>query len=256
MNVLVIGAGALGSLLGALLKEHAPSFGRAPVVALQNGLAQDALVRDAVGAERAVAAVAVLDATFLEDGHVDCARRGTLVLSRALPVLADAVRVRVEPNMVGARWTKLLINLGNVIPALTGLSFQHAVEHEGLARAHVRMVREGVLVARAEGVTLAALPWTSPLLLRATATLPEALAARAYAFRVKSVLGKAPAFGSTWQSVERGRSLETEWLNGEVVRRGEIHGVPTPTNRAAVELARAMGPRLSADETARALLGA
>lgn len=236
------------------LKEHATTLGeRAPVVALQNGLVQDALVAAAVGSGRAVAAIAVLDAQFVEVGHVDCARAGTLVLSQGVPALADAVRVRIERDIVGARWTKLLINLGNVIPALTGLSFQQAVEHPGLARAHVRMIREGVRVAEEAGATLRALPWTSPWLLRATATLPEPLAARAYAFRVRAVLGKAPAYGSTWQSVQRGRPLETEWLNGEVVRRGAGLGIPTPANRAACALAQS-GSTFSPDDAARELL--
>lgn len=53
--------------------------------------------------------------------------------------------------------------------------------------------------------------------------------------RVRSVLGKRPGYGSTWQSVERGRSVETQFLNGEIVRRGAARGVPTPVNERAVE---------------------
>ncbi|HUR69653.1 MAG TPA: ketopantoate reductase C-terminal domain-containing protein, partial [Candidatus Thermoplasmatota archaeon] len=71
--------------------------------------------------------------------------------------------------------------------------------------------------------------------------------------RVRQVLGKTPAYGSTWQSMERGRSLETEWLNGEVVRRGRALGVPTQVNARAVELA-AKGARMSAAECGDALL--
>jgi 2-dehydropantoate 2-reductase len=35
--------------------------------------------------------------------------------------------------------------------------------------------------------------------------------------------------------LERGRRLELEWLNGEVVRLGLEHGVPTPENAAVFE---------------------
>lgn len=39
--------------------------------------------------------------------------------------------------------------------------------------------------------------------------------------------------GSTWQSLERGAgSIETDYLNGEIVLLGKLHGVPTPVNRA------------------------
>jgi 2-dehydropantoate 2-reductase len=43
--------------------------------------------------------------------------------------------------------------------------------------------------------------------------------------------------GSTWQSVTRGGSIETDFITGEIVRLGERVGVPTPAN--AVLLRRA-----------------
>ena len=44
--------------------------------------------------------------------------------------------------------------------------------------------------------------------------------------------------GSTWQSVARGMpSLETPFLNGEIVLLGRAHGVPTPVNEACCALA-------------------
>ena len=48
---------------------------------------------------------------------------------------------------------------------------------------------------------------------------------------------------STWQSLERGLgSIETDYLNGEIVLLGRLHGVPTPVNallqRLANDLAR------------------
>ena len=37
--------------------------------------------------------------------------------------------------------------------------------------------------------------------------------------------------GSTTQSLARGTgSIETDWLNGEIVLLGRLHGVPTPAN--------------------------
>lgn len=247
------------------LREHAEGLGASPVVALQNGLAQDAIVTRAVGPARAVAAVVSLDAEHVEPGHVDCARRGTLTIGAAHPegeaaaehaarILAQAVRVRRSRNVAGARWMKLLVNLGNVVPALTGLSFQACAAHPRLSLAHVALLREGLAVADAEGARLARIPWTSPALVRTLASLPDPLARRAYAMRVRMVLGSPPAFGSTWQSLQRGASVETPWLNGEIVRRGAARKVPTPANAASVDLIDS-GKRLAPDEVARALLG-
>jgi 2-dehydropantoate 2-reductase len=242
------------------LAQHAAALSDAPIVALQNGLAQDALVARAVGEARAVACIAALEATCIEPGRVACAREGALVLGgsdapsvdTAASILRDAIDVRLTREPTGARWTKLLVNLGNVVPALTGLSFQEAAAHPGLARAHVRLVKEGLRVARAEQVRIAPIPYTSPRLLRLAAHAPEALAARIYGARTRRVLGDAPAYGSTWQSLRRGASIETEWLNGEIARRGRAHGMPTPANTAAVALMQ-KGANLSGDEAALAL---
>jgi 2-dehydropantoate 2-reductase len=66
--------------------------------------------------------------------------------------------------------------------------------------------------------------------------------------------------GSSWQSLARGSgSIETDFLNGEVVLLGRLHGVPTPRNaalqRLAGRLAREHRPpgSLSPDELRRAL---
>ncbi|HEV2124652.1 MAG TPA: ketopantoate reductase C-terminal domain-containing protein, partial [Chloroflexota bacterium] len=52
--------------------------------------------------------------------------------------------------------------------------------------------------------------------------------------------------GSTWQSLLRGSSsVETDYLNGEIVRLGRLHGIPTPHNEILQEVANAM---VAADE--------
>ena len=50
-------------------------------------------------------------------------------------------------------------------------------------------------------------------------------------YRSVTVGGQERQGGSTWQSVQRGQgSVETDFLNGEIVRLGRRHGVPTPVN--------------------------
>jgi 2-dehydropantoate 2-reductase len=41
---------------------------------------------------------------------------------------------------------------------------------------------------------------------------------------------------SMLSAIERGRPPSVEFLNGEIVRRGQIHGVPTPFNEAARDM--------------------
>lgn len=236
------------------LDEHGSAFGNAPIVAIQNGLAQDELVAKTFGTDRAVSAVAAVDATYVKSGEVFCARRGSLVVgsrwgadtSQAQEVLSSAIKIVPTDNAIGARWTKLIVNLANAIPAITGLSYQQSARHPLLSRAHVRMIREGVEAAEQDGVELARLPWTSPGLLKLAATAPEGIARAVYRARVRMILGRSPAFGSTWQSLQRGKSVETEFLNGEVAKR-----IPGGVNARAVQL---VGTTLSPDEAGRRLL--
>jgi 2-dehydropantoate 2-reductase len=58
--------------------------------------------------------------------------------------------------------------------------------------------------------------------------------------------GATPAGSSSWQSLYRGTgSVETDYLNGEIVLLGRLHGVPTPVNellrRRSNDLARTGG---------------
>jgi 2-dehydropantoate 2-reductase len=58
---------------------------------------------------------------------------------------------------------------------------------------------------------------------------------------LQTVDGSPHAGGSSWQSLERGSAtVETDYLNGEIVLLGRLHGVPTPVNEALQEIARRM----------------
>jgi 2-dehydropantoate 2-reductase len=56
--------------------------------------------------------------------------------------------------------------------------------------------------------------------------------------------GPVPMYGSTWMDFHLGRGKhETDSFNGEIVRLGRRHGVPTPANALILSLARAAARR-------------
>jgi 2-dehydropantoate 2-reductase len=62
--------------------------------------------------------------------------------------------------------------------------------------------------------------------------------------RFSPVEGFGAVAGSTWQSFVRGTgSIETDYLNGEVVLLGRLYGVPTPVNQAVTAIARDLAHR-------------
>ena len=57
---------------------------------------------------------------------------------------------------------------------------------------------------------------------------------------VQPVNGEMRGGGSSWQSLARGtRSIEADYLNGEIVTLGRLHGVPTPANALMQRIANA-----------------
>lgn len=116
----------------------------------------------------------------------------------------------VRDDIMRWKYAKLLLNLGNAVFALCGLKAEGAGELLTAAKA------EGVAVLEAAGI--------------AYASDEEDRARRSNTLTIVPINGERRTGGSTWQSLARGGSIETDWLNGEIVALGRLHGVPTPVN--------------------------
>jgi 2-dehydropantoate 2-reductase len=59
--------------------------------------------------------------------------------------------------------------------------------------------------------------------------------------KLTAIAGHPRTGGSTWQSLVRGlSSIEVDFLNGEIVLLGKLHGIPTPYNRLLQKVANQM----------------
>jgi 2-dehydropantoate 2-reductase len=118
------------------------------------------------------------------------------------------------------RWKhgKLLANLANALHAACG---PDAPFNDILDEAR----REGDACLRAAGIAY---------------TSAEERAQRIAALQpLKKIDGAAFPGGSSWQSLARGAgNMETDFLNGEIVLLGRLHGVPTPVNEMLQSLSR------------------
>lgn len=118
------------------------------------------------------------------------------------------------------RWKhrKLLTNLGNVVEAVCG-PHQRGSPLVGV------LVSEGDAALAAAGLDVA--------------TADEDRRRRGDLLRLGEIAGRTRPGGSSWQSVARATGdIETDYLNGEIVRLGRMHGVPTPANELLQILAR------------------
>lgn len=115
------------------------------------------------------------------------------------------------------KWGKLLMNLGNAVEAVCG----RAERRGELVR---RAVKEGVDVLAAGGI--------------AYVGREEDATRRGQLLTISPVRGATRGGGSSWQSLVRETgSVETDYLTGEIVLQGRLHGVPTPVNELLQRLA-------------------
>lgn len=110
------------------------------------------------------------------------------------------------------KYGKLLRNLSNAIQAACGRTDSPAA-----AELRKLAVVEGEAVYRAAGIEYF--------------DLKAEYAKRGNEFRVADVPGHNRAGGSTWQSLKRGLpTVEVDYLNGEIVAMGRLHGIACPVN--------------------------
>ena len=115
-----------------------------------------------------------------------------------------------RPDIMRWKYTKLLMNLGNSVEALCRRD-DDAIELSRRAR------REGASVLRAAGIELA--------------SQNEDAERRGDRLQQRPIQGAERGGGSSWQSLRRATgSIESDYLNGEIVLLGRLHGVPTPVN--------------------------
>ena len=235
--------------LDAACRAAAPLLGRGTVVTMQNGVRCDAIARRHFAPEQIVGCVAYSMATFLEPGRVQCWVRGYLALGTpfgtsngirsgrlgmAEATLKKALPVRTSRDIGATRWTKLLGNLNNALPAATGLPLQEIFLGRPTSRLPLRLMREGLSILSAARVRTDGSPQAAALSL--VARLPEPATTSLLRGVARTRLGKIPMFGSTWQSVVRGSRTEIDYLNGEIVALGERVGLAAPYNERVVRL--------------------
>lgn len=201
-----------------------------PVVCMQNGIDNE---RTALRRFDRVYGISVMcPALHLEPGVVQAFSApvtGIMDIGR-YPAGVDEVGARVSEALRGAtfsseaqpdiaRWkaAKLLLNLGNAVEAVCGPAARQS-EIGDLARA------EGEAALTAAGIEFA--------------SVEEDRARRGDLLRLARIDGQRRPGGSSWQSLARGvGSIETDYLNGEIVMLGRLHGVPAPVNALLVQLA-------------------
>ncbi|MBN9607242.1 MAG: ketopantoate reductase family protein [Actinomycetales bacterium] len=230
----------------AALDANLAALGTAPLLVVQNGLGGLRVAREHAPDSPLLGGLALMAVSYLEPGRVTVTGGNPLILgagegcdaellARVAEVMRQALPVEVTRDIVGAQWTKLLINHVNALPAATGLSVQEVVADDGLRRVMTASMRETVRVARRIGVRFGAVQGVSGAVLGLIGVAPLSLG-QAFPRLLARRMGEVPNPGSTLQSIRRGQLTEIDFLNGAVVSAAAEHGLRAPINAAIVQL--------------------
>jgi 2-dehydropantoate 2-reductase len=216
--------------VGALADLSAATERMPAIVCMQNGVENE---RATLRRAPAVYGVCVMcPAAHLEPGVVqassapitgllDIGRYPAGVDERAEAIAASFCDSTFEsiprPDVMRWKYTKLLMNLANAVQAVCG-----ADDSSGELVTRVR--REGVACLEAAGIDFA--------------SRDEDRERRGDRLTQVPVRGETRGGGSSWQSLARATgTIESDYLNGEIVLLGRRHNVPTPANALCQELA-------------------
>lgn len=230
----------------AFLKSYLAEDG--VIVTLQNGLPEPGIA-ETVGAERTMGCVVEWGAALTAPGvctltsevdslsfHMGKMEGITDEKFREVKELLELMcPVHEEPNLIGARWSKLLINatfsgLGTVV----GGVFGDVSENRAARRVAIRCMKECIDVGHAAGAQFAPVQGKNiTALFYYKSALKRALATALIPIAMKKHRGIQP---SMLQDLKKGKPCEVDAINGVVCEWGRKNGVKTPINDRIVEI--------------------
>ena len=212
------------------------------IVTLQNGIPEPEIA-EIIGSERTIGCVVEWGATMTGPGTVELTSApdslsfhmggmpgvSAEALGAVRALLEKMCPVVMEDNLMGARWSKLLINatfsgLGTVV----GGRFGDVSEDREVRRIAIRCMKECIDVGKASGVTFAPVQGKNITALFDYRTALK----RAFATALLPVAMKKHRLiePSMLQDLKKGKPCEVEAINGVVCAWGRRVKVPTPVN--------------------------
>ncbi|MDD5397818.1 MAG: ketopantoate reductase family protein [Dehalococcoidia bacterium] len=228
---------ALKSILPVISKT-------APVVSLQNGINEETISK-IVGVERTIACSITWGSTNKGPGQLMQTTDGGFIIGQwptgkskivedTAALLSKACNTEISDNIIGDRWTKLLITASLTgVGTTAGLTYGGVIENEAARKVALTVITETYDVGIKAGVKFADLMGVSPsiVLVRNKADFEKASQLMEIGFANHKATKP-----SMWQDIEKGRKTEVDFVNGYVVRKGKEVGLKTPANELVTKV--------------------
>ncbi len=219
------------------------------LITLQNGVPEER-VASFIGRERTMGGAVGWGATWLAPGRSELTTEpgdmtydigeldGSMSdrILRVKEVLDNAGRAEITGNLVGVRWTKLLVNV-----AMSGLStvldcnYGRIVDDERASLAALCIMLETILTSQGLGITMEPMQGVNPVVLM-DVTKESVENARNV---LKMIYGPhRNIVGSMLQDIKKGLKSEIDALNGYLSVKSSEVNVPTPVNDQVTDMIR------------------
>jgi 2-dehydropantoate 2-reductase len=238
--------------LDGAMSAASPHLGDCIVASIQNGINDQTLERF-IAPSRLVMGMTATNMAILEPGAVSLQLDGATVVgpspqgtnAAAARAVADllkktALQVVEHPNVLGVRYNKLAINALGYASCISNSNFITEAICFGPWREVVGrpIVEECLAIFGRAGIGLAKIPGRPDVggLARLLRLLDTPLLGSAVAAGARRLYNKKPIVFSLTQDLRRGKATEVDYINGQIVRLAERHGLSAPCNALVVEL--------------------
>jgi 2-dehydropantoate 2-reductase len=253
--ILAVKSGALQEVYGQCMRYLAPS---GFILTLQNGL-EPLRLSDAFPAMKTMGGAVGYNAVMREYGRYYVTTQGGIIVGSlngcteediacVKTLFEPGIEIESTDNIRGVMWSKLLIVCGITgLGGAAGMCVGGLMKQRAARRLFYHIAEEGSRVASALGVRME----------KFGGILPARFGMHrgAYPLFLRYLLLKAVGKSrrdlksNIHLDLERGRRTEVDYLNGEIVKQGEVAGVQTPVNNEVVRIIkeiedkrRVMGP--------------
>jgi len=161
------------------------------------------------------------------------------MLGKIQEILEKICPVSVERNLIGTRWSKLLINAAfSGISAVTGYNFGQVATNRRSNNYALHIIKECIEACRAAGIIIEPVQGKFPArFLYFSNPLKKFFLSMIMPFTIRN--HRAIKSGML-HDLDRKRPCDIEAINGEICRLGRANNVPTPYNDRIVQMVHAI----------------
>jgi 2-dehydropantoate 2-reductase len=228
-----------------MIKPHLAPDGI--LIGMQNAMTASTIV-DVVGPTRTIGCVVELSSemftpglvtrntppkkTWMGIGALDYGPNHRLAEIQAL--LSPVGRVEIKPNILAAKWTKLVVNAMCLGPfAMVGLTLADAVKLPGMRELIIEIGEEAMRAGRDLGYPIEPIMGLTQEDLAGSNRPTEKLFDK-----LASDIGPGRGRNTVLQDLLKGRASEVDMINGLVVEESQRRGYSAPANARIVEITR------------------